>query len=255
MVPSGAVAEPVSASVALAPAAPSSLAVSVAGPTSAVITWSQTGAAKLFEISVTAPDGKVTTFTTGDRNFKISTIPGKEYKISVVAIGQGDVRSQAALFTYSPVAPIFSVLEQPFENRNATLVSWQPSVLDPAQRFTLSVNGKVICKNIRETQCVVGRVLTAKDVVVVTVNGISTQGSVDDSKLKYAGTVEFVPNTATLAPGAKTALLATAKKLKAAGFKKIVVTGHANTVANVPLYISSKIAAQRALLVASALRK
>ncbi|MEN9715147.1 MAG: hypothetical protein RJA35_614, partial [Actinomycetota bacterium] len=134
-------------------------------------------------------------------------------------------------------------------------VSWQPSVLDPAQKFSVTVNGKVVCKNIKATECVVGRILTAKDVVLVTINGKQVAASIDDAKLKYTGTVDFVPYTATLAPGAKTALVATAKKLLAAGFKKVVVTGHANPVANVPLYISSKLAAQRATVVAAALRK
>jgi flagellar motor protein MotB len=210
---------------------------------------------KLFEVTVTSPDGTTKTFTTSDPSFKLSTQPSKQYKVSLVAVGQGDTRSQATVFTYSPVASVFSVLEQPFENRKATMVSWQPSVIDPNQRFSVTVNGKFVCKNIRATQCVVGRVLTAKDRVVVSSNGSQVAARIDDSKLKFAGAIDFVPNTATLSAGAKTALVAAAKKLRASGFMKVVVTGHANPVANVPLYISSRLAAQRASKVAAELRR
>ena len=219
------------------------------------LTWAQEGFAKLYKIVVTPNKGSVQTFTTGETKLDLAVLGGRKYDVTVTAIGEGDGASQPAMIDLNPTGAVTSVVATPFAKKKQTLVSWKPLEVKANAKYVVKVDGKVVCTG-KLTSCVVARVLTAKnDVVVSVVGGAATAVDIEDNKLVYQTEVTFLPNTTVLSAGASAAIKASAAKLKKAGYTKVVVTGHANPVDGVPIAVSDKLANQRALLIATQLKK
>jgi outer membrane protein OmpA-like peptidoglycan-associated protein len=219
------------------------------------LTWSQQGFAKLYKIVVTPNKGAVQTFTTGERKLDLNLLGGRKYEATITAIGEGDGASQPAVIDINQAGAVTSVVATPFAKKKQTLVSWKPFEVKPGAKYVVEVDGKAVCTG-QLTSCVVPRVLTAKnDVVVSVVGGSATAVDIDDRKLVYQAEVGFVPNTTILSAGAAATIKANAAKLKKAGFTKVVVTGHANPVDGIPIKISDKLANERALVIALQLKK
>ena len=219
------------------------------------LTWAQEGFAKLYKIVVTPNKGAVQTFTTGETKLDLAVLGGRKYDVTVTAIGEGDGASQPAMVDLNPTGAVTSVVATPFAKKKQTLVSWKPLEVKANAKYVVKVDGKVVCTG-KLTSCVVPRVLTGKnDVVVSVVGGAATAVDIEDNKLVYQTEVTFLPNTTVLSAGASAAIKASAAQLKKAGYTKVVVTGHANPVDGVPIAVSDKLANQRALLIATQLKK
>jgi outer membrane protein OmpA-like peptidoglycan-associated protein len=219
------------------------------------VTWSQEGFAKLYKVVVTPDKGAAQIFTTGETKFDLGVLGGRKYAVTVTAIGEGDGASQPAMIAVNPTGAVTSVVATPFAKKKQTLVSWKPLEVKANAKYVVRVDGKVACTG-QLTSCVVPRVLTAKnDVVVSVVGGAATAVDIEDNKLVYQTEVTFVPNTTALSAGAADSIKVTAANLKKAGYTKVVVTGHANPVNGVPIAISDKLANERALLIATQLKK
>ena len=219
------------------------------------LTWAQEGFAKLYKIVVTPNKGAVQTFTTGETKLDLAVLGGRKYDVTVTAIGEGDGASQPAMIDLNPTGAVTSVVATPFAKKKQTLVSWKPLEVKANAKYVVKVDGKVVCTG-KLTSCVVTRVLTAKnDVVVSVVGGAATAVDIEDNKLVYQAEVTFLPNTTVLSAGATASIKASAAKLKKAGYTKVVVTGHANPVDGVPIAVSDKLANERALLIATQLKK
>jgi outer membrane protein OmpA-like peptidoglycan-associated protein len=219
------------------------------------INWKQQGFAKLYKIVVTPNKGAAQTFTTGETKLALNLLGGRKYEATITAVGEGDGASEPAVVNINPAGAVTSVVATPFAKKKQTLVSWKPFEVKPGAKYVVRVDGKQACLG-SLTSCVVPRVLTAKNEVVVSVvGGSATAVDIDDRKLVYQAEVTFVPNTKILSPGATAVIKANAAQLKKARFTKVVVTGHANPVDGIPIKISDKLANERALVIALQLKK
>jgi flagellar motor protein MotB len=240
---------------AVAPATPSKTEVSPISSNRLQLTWTQTGYAKQYQIIATPSKGRVVTMLTSNTSAQLNLIAGRKYEVTITAIGEGDKRSSAVIADVNLPGAISTVIATPVAGKKQTLVSWTPLVVQPNARYQVRVNGKVVCTSTL-TSCAVPQTLSSKqDVTVSLVGGPATAVEIVDSKLVYTNDVGFIPNTTTLAPGARAEILASAKALVAAKFTTVVVTGHANPVDGIPLKISTKLANDRALVIVKMLRK
>ncbi len=219
------------------------------------VTWKQQGYAKLYKVVVKPNKGETQTLTTFETKLDLAVLGGRKYEVTVTAVGEGDGASQPAVIDLNPAGAVTSVVATPFAKKKQTLVSWKPFEVKAGAKYVVKVDGKQVCLG-SLTSCVVPRVLTSKnDVVVSVVGGSATAVDIDDRKLVFESQVGFVPNTTILEAGAVASIKANALNMKKAGFTKVVVTGHANPVDGVPLKISEKLANERALVIAKQLKK
>jgi outer membrane protein OmpA-like peptidoglycan-associated protein len=116
------------------------------------------------------------------------------------------------------------------------------------------VNGKQVCST-KINSCTVKRQLLPNDSIrVVSSDGATSPSKHFFDKFSFTGELNFVPNSAKPAANFEVQLKRLVAQLKAGGFKKVVVTGHANLLGSKPTANSSRLATARGAVVAKRLK-
>ena len=116
------------------------------------------------------------------------------------------------------------------------------------------VNGKQACQT-KILSCTVKTELRPNDAIrVVSSDGASSPSTHFFDPFAFTGELSFVPNSAKPAANFDRQFKSLVASLKAGGYKKVVVTGHANLLGNKPTANSTKLATARGEFVAKKLR-
>ena len=174
-------------------------------------------------------------------------------RITVITLGEGGSETAATSFNVTAKTTIGAATVR-YATRDAkTLISF-PAKAAPGTIFKVFVNGKQVCAT-KITSCVSKRqILPYDSIKVVSSDGATSPSTHFFDKFSFTGELNFVPNSAQPSANFEAQLKRLVAQLKAGGFKKVVVTGHANLLGSKPTINSSRLATARGALVAKRLK-
>ena len=174
-------------------------------------------------------------------------------KIVVHSLGEGGAENASSAFSFTAKTTIGAPTVRFATRDSKTLISF-PARAVPGTSFKVYVNGKLVCQT-KILSCTVKTELRPNDAIrVVSSDGASSPSTHFFDPFAFTGELSFVPNSAKPAANFDRQFKSLVASLKAGGYKKVVVTGHANLLGNKPTANSTKLATARGEFVAKKLR-
>jgi len=202
------------------------------------------------EVSV---GGKLVFQATSSRSAMLLPANVSAGRITVIALGEGGSETSATAFNVTSKTTIGAATVRYATRDSKTLISF-PVKAKSGTAFKVFVNGKQVCST-KINSCTVKRQLLPNDSIrVVSSDGATSPSTHLFDKFSFTGELNFVPNSAKPAANFEVQLKRLVAQLKAGGFKKVVVTGHANLLGSKPTANSSRLATARGAVVAKRLK-